>query len=133
MLHLAAGAAHKRCATGQRKSSTATRACPWSRSNRVVQAAIQLDGMTATAQIQGQAVPPSVLPEPACGYIEERVELRDGIGQIEDLARRSEIKLGLPGGGNLVRLMRSHAAFGLWRTKGGRTRKRLSQILVGAV
>jgi hypothetical protein len=76
---------------------------------RVVQAAIQLDGMTATAQIQGQAVPPSVLPEPACGYIEERVELRDGIGQIEDLARRSEIKLGLPGGGNLVRLMNAES------------------------
>jgi AbiTii len=78
---------------------------------RVVPAAIQLDGMTATAHIQGQAVPPSALPDPARGRIKEQVELRDGIGQIEDLANRSEIKLGLPGGGDLTRLM--HAASGI--------------------
>ena len=76
---------------------------------RVVAAAIQLDGMTATAHIQGQAVPPSALPEPARGLIKERVELRDGIGQIEDLAGRSEIKLGLPGGGDLARLMNAES------------------------
>jgi hypothetical protein len=77
---------------------------------RVVPAAIQLDGMTATAQVTGQAVPPSTLPDPARGHIKEQVELRDGIGQIEDLAKRSEIKLGLPGGGDLARLMNAESS-----------------------
>ena len=72
---------------------------------RVVPAAIQLDGMVPGGQITGQGVPPSALPEVARGRIKEEVSLRDGIGQIEELAKRTEIKLGLPGGGDLARVM----------------------------
>ncbi|MEA2235204.1 MAG: hypothetical protein QOD83_5020 [Solirubrobacteraceae bacterium] len=37
--------------------------------------------------------------------INEEVPLRAGIGQIEEMAKRSEIKLGLPGGADLARIM----------------------------
>lgn len=77
---------------------------------RRVAAAIQLDGFTGNGFVTGQAVAPSSLPESARGYIGEQVELRDGVGQIEELGRRPEIKLGLPGGGDLVRLMNAEIA-----------------------
>src|SRR3954451_2989213 len=76
---------------------------------RIVPAAIQLDVMTANVHIQGQAVPPSALPEPARGHIKERVQLQDGIGQIEDLANQADIKIALPGGADLVRLMNAES------------------------
>ncbi len=72
---------------------------------RIVVAPLQLDGMNMSGMIRGQAVPPSALPDFVGADIREEVQLRFGIAQIEDLARQSEIKLGLPMGGDLVRLM----------------------------
>jgi hypothetical protein len=72
---------------------------------RVVPAVIQLDAMVPGGQITGQGVAPSSLPKVVRERIKEKVELLEGIGQIEDLAKRSEIKIGLPAGADLVRLM----------------------------
>lgn len=72
---------------------------------RRLAAPIQLDGITGNMFVTGQAVAPSALPDFVRDVVKEQVELRDGIGQIEQLASMAEIKLGLPGGGDLVRVM----------------------------
>jgi hypothetical protein len=72
---------------------------------RIVAAPINVDGIAGNYKVTGQAFPPSGLPEFVRGDIKERVIFRYGIGQIEELSALPEIKIGLPGGGDLVRLM----------------------------
>lgn len=72
---------------------------------RIAPAVIQLDGISGHVQVTGQAVAPSSLPDFTHDTIKEKVPLRAGIGQIEEMAKRSEIKLSLPGGADLVRYM----------------------------
>lgn len=80
---------------------------------RVVAAAIQMDVVSPYGIMIGQAVAPSMLPDFTRDKIKERVELRDGVGQIEELAKRDAIKLGLPLGSDLARLMTAeHAGSG---------------------
>ena len=50
-------------------------------------------GIAGNHQVTGQQFPPSGLPEFAQGYISERVELRDGVGGIEALAKQPQIRL----------------------------------------
>ncbi len=77
---------------------------------RVIAAPIRLDGIAGNYQITGQAVPPSTLPDVARDHIKERVELREGVGHIEELSKMPEIKIGLPGGGDLARLMNAESS-----------------------
>ncbi len=77
---------------------------------RVVPAAIQMDVVSSYGIMRGQAVAPSMLPDFAQEKIKEQVKLRDGAGQIEELAKREEIKLGLPMGADLARLMNAQHA-----------------------
>jgi hypothetical protein len=72
---------------------------------RTVPAVIQLDGLFGHVQVTGQAVAPSSLPDFTHDTIKEKVPLRGGIAQIEEMAKRSEIKLSLPGGADLARYM----------------------------
>lgn len=72
---------------------------------RRIPAAIQLDAMTVGAQITGQSVPPSSLPDVVRDRVKEEVELREGIAQVEHIAQQPRIQLALPGGADLVRLM----------------------------
>lgn len=72
---------------------------------RIVAAPIRIDGIAGMHKITGQAFPPSALPEVAREHIREQVSLRAGAGQLEELARMPEIKIGLPGGGDLARII----------------------------
>ncbi len=77
---------------------------------RIIAAPIRLDGIAGNYQITGQAVPPSTLPDVARDHVKEQVELREGVGHIEELAKMPEIKIGLPGGGDLTRLMNAESS-----------------------
>jgi hypothetical protein len=63
---------------------------------RVIAAPIVIDGMTATHQIEGQQIAPSALPDFVREHVREEVELRDGVGAIQALVDKDEIRLGLP-------------------------------------
>jgi hypothetical protein len=76
---------------------------------RVIPAPLLIDGFTGTAQITHQPFPPSALPDVAQGRIKEEVELRDGVGSIEALARKSEIRLGPPMATDLVRVINAES------------------------
>jgi hypothetical protein len=82
---------------------------------RVVPAAIALDGVTVSAVIKGQRIPPSSLPDFVQEKVSETVELRHPIGEIEELARRhsdknESVKLSLPMGADIARYMNSESS-----------------------
>lgn len=72
---------------------------------RVIAAPLRLDGIAGNFRITGQALPPSSLPDVVREHVSERLELRQGVGEIAALARQSDIKLMPPGGGNIARLV----------------------------
>jgi AbiTii len=74
---------------------------------RIVAAPLQIDGISGNYQVTGQQYPPSALPELAREHISEKVELRDGVGSIEAMAGREEIKLMPPMAADLARVMNS--------------------------
>jgi hypothetical protein len=74
---------------------------------RIVAAPLQIDGISGNYQVTGQQYPPSALPEFAREHISEKVELRDGVGSIEAMAKREEIKLMPPMAADLARVMNS--------------------------
>lgn len=85
---------------------------------RRVPAPIQMDGMTVRAQIWGQSVGVSELPEFAQDDVSEWVELTQGVSEIEALARHNEggdktVKLSLPGARELARVMERDAGSGI--------------------
>lgn len=69
-----------------------------------------MDVVSSHGIMRGQGVAPSLLPDFVRDTIKERVEIREGVGQIEELAKRDEIKLGLPLGSDLARLMTAEHA-----------------------
>jgi len=72
---------------------------------RVIGAPLQLDGFSGNYRITGEQLPPSVLPDFAQEHISEEVQLRDGVGALEALGQREEIKLMPKLGADLVRVM----------------------------
>lgn len=72
---------------------------------RIVAAPLMMDAVRVNVQIRGQQFSPSVLPEGIREHIEERVELREGVGQIEALLKQPQIKLAPPRASDIVRLM----------------------------
>ena len=74
-------------------------------------ATLRIDGATFGAMITGQLISPSTLPDPVNKHIDEIVPLNGGVAEIEamiDAARRDkrgEVKLTLPMGQDVVRLM----------------------------
>lgn len=78
-------------------------------SYRVIPAPLMIDGVNANVHITGQQIAPSSLPGFAREHLREEVELRDGVGALEALARHGEtgerIKLSPPMAADLARLM----------------------------
>ena len=77
---------------------------------RRVAAQIQIDGATMTGLVTGQPIARSSLPDFVQEHVREEVELRDGVGAIEALAKHAEedggkAKLSVPMGGDIARVM----------------------------
>ena len=74
-------------------------------------ATLRIDGATSGAMITGQLISPSELPDPVDKHIDETVPLNGGIAEIEAMIeaakrdKRGEVKLALPRGQDVVRLM----------------------------
>jgi hypothetical protein len=74
-------------------------------------AVLRIDGGTFNAMITGQLISPNELPEGIREHIDETVPLRGGVAEIEAMIEhakreaKGEIKLTLPGGQDIVRLM----------------------------
>lgn len=77
---------------------------------RVIHAPLRLDGIAGNYQVRGQAVPPSSLPEVVREYVSERLELRQGVGEIAALTKQVDIKLMPSGGGDIARLMNAESS-----------------------
>lgn len=84
---------------------------------RVVPAPIQMDGAIPGGIVRGQRVGVSELPDFAQADIDEHVELRQGVGEIEQLILRGDehhiVKLSLPGARELARYMQYEAGGGV--------------------
>jgi AbiTii len=79
---------------------------------RIVAAPIVIDGMMRGAQFQRMQISPVELPQPMRGKVKEIVELRQGVGELEEMVHRSgeegaEIRIGIPGGASAARVMAS--------------------------
>jgi len=77
---------------------------------RVVPAQLTIDGSSPNAIIKGQAISPSVLPDFVQERITNRVEFRQGVGEIEALIAQAEhkegvIRIGVPMGSEIARYM----------------------------
>jgi hypothetical protein len=72
---------------------------------RVVPAPLMVDGIAGNYQVTRQPFPPSSLPDFAREHIKDEVQLRDGVGSIEALAKQPEIKLAPPMATDLCRVM----------------------------
>lgn len=77
---------------------------------RIIPAPIRVDAMRGNFQITGQRISPGELPDGIAEHIDEEVQIRYGIGEIEALAKRYETtnesaRFSLPGGADIVRLM----------------------------
>lgn len=81
---------------------------------RIIGAPIALDGVTANAIIKGQQIAPSSLPDFVQENVSETLQLRQPIGQIEELAsshasKNESVKLLLPMAADIARLMNAQA------------------------
>jgi AbiTii len=76
---------------------------------RVISAPLMVDGIAGNHQVSHQQIPPSTLPEFAREHISERLELRDGVGGLEALAKDDHIKLSPPMAADLTRIMNSES------------------------
>ena len=77
---------------------------------RTVVAPIVIDGFSGNLHITGQQISVQDLPDVARGSLSEEIVMRQGVGELEELipatrASRDPIRLGLPGGPELAKLM----------------------------
>jgi hypothetical protein len=77
---------------------------------RTLPAQIQIDGATMTGLVKQQPIAHSALPDFVRDKISESVDLRDGVGAIEEIVRDAErrgdaVKLSLPMGNDIARYM----------------------------
>lgn len=75
---------------------------------RVIRAPLMVDAVVGNYQVTRQPFPPSGLPEFARERITEQVELREGVGSIEALARQPEIRLCPSMATDLAHYMNAH-------------------------
>jgi hypothetical protein len=73
-------------------------------------ATIRVDGLTFTSVVTGQMISSQALPDPVDKHIDESVPLNGGVAEIEAMIesakqRGGEVKLSLPMGQDVVRLM----------------------------
>src|SRR5260370_11684380 len=78
--------------------------------HRVVPAPMRIDAVTTRAVIKGQPISPRSLPDFVAEKFDERLELRQTIGELEALAARyetlgSSIQLSLPMGADIAQYM----------------------------
>jgi hypothetical protein len=81
---------------------------------RVLAAPILMDAVDSYAMVRGQRVGVSELPDFAQDSLDESVELRMGLGEIEEMIRRNggadrTVKLSVPGARELARIMQHEA------------------------
>jgi hypothetical protein len=79
---------------------------------RVVYAQLTVDAVTTSAVIKGQPISARFLPDFVAEHISERLELRQGVGQLEALAASRDatddsIKLSIPDGTTVASYMNS--------------------------
>jgi AbiTii len=72
---------------------------------RIIRAPLMVDGIAGNVQVSQQQIAPSSIPDFARERVNEELELRDGVGSLEALAKRDDIKLQPPMASDLVRLM----------------------------
>jgi hypothetical protein len=79
-------------------------------SYRIVAAPILLDGATPYAVVSRQSVAPSELPDFAQDHIHEEVSFRQGVGELDAMARQEhnqDVRIAIPGSRELARIMES--------------------------
>jgi nucleotidyltransferase/DNA polymerase involved in DNA repair len=80
-------------------------------SYRQIAAPILIDAVTTAVRVTGQRISPNQLPEVVRKHVQEEVELRIGVGEIEALILHTEassheaVRLSLPGGADIARMM----------------------------
>jgi AbiTii len=74
---------------------------------RIIRAPLLVDGIAGNTQVSRQQIPASSIPDFARDRINEELKLRNGVGDLEALAKRDDIKLQPPHASDLVRLMNS--------------------------
>jgi hypothetical protein len=85
---------------------------------RKVQAPLLIDGATFRSIVKRQRISPSALPDAVQEHVSETVELRGGVGVLEDLAQKAEasgegaIKISPAMSADIVRLMNYEAGPG---------------------
>jgi len=77
---------------------------------RMVAAPILIDAVNPRVQVRGQRISPRVLPDFVAETVEEKVELRGGIGELEAFIRQCDatgepVDISLPMGADIARLM----------------------------
>jgi hypothetical protein len=76
---------------------------------RILNAPLKIDWRNMRGWVRGETISPLELPEIARGKVGYQIDLRNGIAEIEQLARQSEqgevVKLGPPGSQELVAMM----------------------------
>lgn len=75
---------------------------------RVIAAPLVIDGVAGLGQISHQQISPLTLPDFAREQITEKLELRDGVGALEALAKKDEIRLSPPLAADLVVYMNAN-------------------------
>jgi AbiTii len=76
---------------------------------RVINAPLMVDGVAGSHQVTHQQIPPSSLPDFAREHINERVELRQGVGDLAALAAQDQIRLQPRMASDLTRIMNSES------------------------
>jgi len=80
-------------------------------SYRTVGAGIYIDGVTFHARIAGERISPNQLPDAMAEKVDERIEIRHALGELEDIVRTRRnkeeefIRMSLPMGRDIARLM----------------------------
>jgi hypothetical protein len=76
-------------------------------SYRIINAPLMVDGVAGNHQVTHQQIPPSSLPDFAQDHISERLELHQGVGDLQALIGQDQIKLQPPMAADLARIMNS--------------------------
>jgi hypothetical protein len=76
---------------------------------RVINAPLMVDGIAGNHQVTHQQFPPSSLPDFAREHISERLELRQGVGDLQALIAQDQIKLQPQMAADLARIMNSES------------------------
>jgi hypothetical protein len=76
---------------------------------RTIAAPLRLDGISGHYKITGEELPPMALPDFAREQISNELPLTQGVGELEDLSKQSEIKLAPRGASDLAMYMNTES------------------------